>query len=341
MLKRITSFFIFTLLLIPITLSSASAREHLYIAGSSTLYPLLSEVVENLVARQKEGHKSPIVEATGTGGGFKMFCSGNKDRYPDIIGASRKIKKREEELCQKNKVNNVSQLLVGYDGVVIANHVNAPHYNFTHKQLFLALAARIPEKGKLISNNIEYWSDIDRSFPAVKIRIYGPPSTSGTKDKLIELIIAPECKRLKKTLKLTQENYQACLAIRHDNRYLAVGENDNIIVQKLIIDPTALGIFGYNFLAQNITVLQGSKVENILPTSQSIFDHSYPISRPLYVYVKKDRLAKISDMQPFLNEFTASDTIGAKGYLTRRGFIPLEDTKLHSTQIQVKALLKK
>ena len=311
-------------------LGSMQARDQLYVVGSSTVYPFATVVAENF--GQKSGMKVPKIESTGSGGGMKLFCKGLGTKHPDITNASRRVKKKEFKKCQKNGIDFV-EVKVGYDGIVIANSKKSPVIALTKKQIFLALGKDVPEGnkegGKLIPNPNKKWSDVDPSLPNIAIEVLGPPPTSGTRDAFQELAIEGGCKafpELKAIKKQDKKKYKSiCRAVREDGPFIEAGENDNLIVQKLVENPNAFGVFGFSFLLENADKIQGSTVNGAAPTMAAIADKSYGISRPLYFYVKSAHLDVIPGMREYVAEFTAPDTWGPGGYLEERGMIPMPD----------------
>ena len=311
-------------------LGSMQARDQLYVVGSSTVYPFATVVAENF--GQKTGMKVPKIESTGSGGGMKLFCKGLGTQHPDITNASRRVKKKEFKNCQKNGIDFV-EVKVGYDGIVIANSKKSPVMALTKKQIFLALGKDVPEGnkegGKLIPNPNKKWSDVDPSLPDIAIEVLGPPPTSGTRDAFQELAIEGGCKafpELKAIKKQDKKKYKSiCRAVREDGPFIEAGENDNLIVQKLVENPNAFGVFGFSFLLENADKIQGSTVNGAAPTMAAIADKSYGISRPLYFYVKSAHLDVIPGMREYVAEFTAPDTWGPGGYLEERGMIPMPD----------------
>ena len=311
-------------------LGSMQARDQLYVVGSSTVYPFATVVAENF--GQKSGMKVPKIESTGSGGGMKLFCKGLGTKHPDITNASRRVKKKEFKKCQKNGIDFV-EVKVGYDGIVIANSKKSPVMALTKKQIFLALGKDVPEGnkegGKLIPNPNKKWSDVDPSLPNIAIEVLGPPPTSGTRDAFQELAIEGGCKafpELKAIKKQDKKKYKSiCRAVREDGPFIEAGENDNLIVQKLVENPNAFGVFGFSFLLENADKIQGSTVNGAAPTMAAIADKSYGISRPLYFYVKSAHLDVIPGMREYVAEFTAPDTWGPGGYLEERGMIPMPD----------------
>lgn len=303
---------------------NALASEQIRAVGSSTVYPFVTVAAEEFGRSGK--FKTPIVESTGTGGGFKLFCEGAADETADIANASRAIKSSETELCAKNGVKDITEIKIGYDGIVIANLVGSNKFELTKAQVFQALAKEIAFGGKLVANTNKKWNDIDASFPDTNIEVYGPPPTSGTRDAFVELVMQKACVDLpefKAAYADTKEREKACHAIREDGAYVEAGENDNLIVQKLTGNKDAVGIFGYSFLEENASTLQGHKIDGVEPTFENISSGTYPASRPLFVYVKDAHLKTTAGLKEFVQELISEKAIGQEGYLVEKGLIPL------------------
>ena len=308
--------------------SAAEARDQIRIVGSSTVYPFATTVAEEFGKTTK--FKTPVIESTGSGGGLKLFCAGVGVEHPDITNASRAIKKSEVENCKKNGIADITEVKIGFDGIVVANAKTAPQMNVTLPQLFLALAKDIPDgQGGFKPNDNQKWSDIDASLPDVKIEVLGPPPTSGTRDAFAELGLEGGCKTfdsIKALKKSDKDKYKAiCHSVREDGGYVEAGENDVLIVRKLEANPDAFGVFGFSFLDQNADKIQGSKVGGVDPTFEAIADGDYPISRSLYFYVKKPHVGVIPGVEEYLAEFTSEKAFGPDGYLLDKGLIPLPE----------------
>ena len=311
---------------------SVTSRDQINVVGSSTVYPFSTVVAENF--GNKTGIKVPKIESTGSGGGMKLFCKGLGTGHPDITNASRRIKKNEFNQCKENGID-VVEIKVGYDGIVIANSKKAKLLNLTKRQIFLALAKQVPEGnkegGNLVDNPNKKWSDIDPNLPNKKIEVLGPPPTSGTRDAFNELAIEGGCKtfpKLKAIKKQDKKKYKAiCRAVREDGAFIEAGENDNLIVQKLVENENAFGVFGFSFLIENEDKIQGSTVDGMAPTMETIADKSYGVSRPLYFYVKLAHVDVIPGIREFLAEYTSEDSWGPGGYLEERGMIPMPENE--------------
>jgi len=320
---------------------AAEARDQIRIVGSSTVYPFTTAAAEQF---GKAGDfKTPVVESTGTGGGFKLFCGGIGADHPDASNASRAIKKSEFETCAKNGVTDIIELKIGFDGIVIANAKAGPDFTLTREQLFRALAKEVPgADGKLVPNPYHTWADIDPSLPAEKIEVLGPPPTSGTRDAFLELVMekgaeaVPAMKELKKADAKAFET--AWKSIREDGAYIDAGENDNLIVQKLDANPQAVGIFGYSFLEENAAKIKGASLEGQEPTFETIADGSYSASRPLYVYFKKQHIGVVPGLQEFIVEYASDKAMGEDGYLSAKGLVPLPADQAHEAEAAAKEL---
>lgn len=331
--------------LVLVSASGAQARDQIRIVGSSTVYPFATVVAEEFGNTTK--FKTPIIESTGSGGGLKLFCAGVGDEHPDITNASRRIKSSEVDLCASHGIAKITEVKIGYDGIVLANSTAQKPFALTRRQVFLALAKDVlAPNGDFIPNPNKTWKDVDASLPDVKIEVLGPPPTSGTRDAFNELALEGGCKTFPelKALKGTDKNKykKVCRSVREDGAYVEAGENDNLIVQKLVANPNALGVFGFSFLDQNRDKVQGSTVDGVAPTFEAISDGSYPVSRSLYFYVKNAHVGKVSGIQEYVNAFTSEKAIGDYGYLADRGLIPAPESErkaVRTSAAQLKPLL--
>jgi phosphate transport system substrate-binding protein len=305
-----------------------SARDYINIVGSSTVYPFTTAVAEQF-GKANASFKTPKVESTGTGGGFKLFCGGVGVEHPDLTNASRAIKKSEIETCAKNGVKEIVEIKVGFDGIVVASSKKTQPMPLTIKDLWLALAKEVPEPGtgKLVANPFKTWKDVNPELPAKKIEVLGPPPTSGTRDAFVELVMDHGCKEFAaiKELEKTDEKKakSVCQTIREDGVFIEAGENDNLIVNKLVANPNALGIFGFSFLEENLDKIQGESINGVEPNFENIASGKYPVSRPLFVYAKKAHVGVIPGMKEFIAEYVSDKAMGDEGYLANKGLIPL------------------
>lgn len=311
-------------LLLIFALATASPAAAIDIAGSSTVYPF-SAVAAELFA-QAGGGATPKVEATGSGGGLKLFCAGTNP--PDITNSSRRIKKSEQKLCAENDVHKILEIKIGYDGIVIARSAKSAPFALTRRQLFLALARQTPDaSGALTDNPHQTWRDIDASLPAIQIHVYGPPPTSGTRDAFAELVLEKGCAlypQLEALEKTDKPRYRSvCHGVREDGVYVESGENDNLIIRKLVSNPDALGIFGFSFLEENRDKVQGLPIEGVAPEFDAVADGSYPVSRPLFFYANLTHYAQTPGLREFVEFFVSEDVMGEDGALIDRGLVPL------------------
>ena len=308
----------------------AAGRSTISVVGSSTVYPFATVVAEKF--GKKTSFSTPKIESTGSGGGMKLFCNGVGLSTPDITNASRRIKKSEYDKCQNNGVTDIVEVHIGFDGIAVANSKKSEQLKLSRKDLFLALAQKVPNPDgskTLVENPYKTWKQVNAALPDTAIEVLGPPPTSGTRDAFAELAMEGGCKKfdfIKAMKKSDKKAYKGiCHTVREDGPYIEAGENDNLIVQKLDKNPNALGIFGFSFLEQNDDKVQGSLVEGKAPEFETIADGSYPISRPLYFYVKKAHMDSIPGMDAYLKEFTSESAMGEDGYLLDKGLIPLSD----------------
>jgi len=315
------------------TTNIAQARDQIRIVGSSTVYPFSSSVAEEFGATSK--NPTPVVESTGSGGGMKLFCKGNDMDTPDITNASRRMKTKEFKLCEKNGVTDITEAVIGFDGIAIAQNKNNKALEITKKHLLLAVAEEVPSKdGKsLIRNPYKNWSDIDSTLPDREIIIYGPPTSSGTRDAFEDMIMKGQTKKmdvytsLYKKDKVKNKGYKKYHKVRQDGIYVPSGENDNLIVKKLSKNPAAIGIFGYSFLIENDDKVAAAKVNGVLPNPDTISGGQYPISRSLFFYVKNSHRKDVPAIDDYVNLFMKEDMIGPDGILGEIGLIALPDER--------------
>src|SRR6187200_2134932 len=302
--------------------AGGGTRESVSVVGSSTVYPFAKLVAENF-ARSHPDMGSPIIEALGTGGGINLFCKGVGAEYPDIANASRRMKKSEFETCQQNGVTEITEIQVGLDGLAFASARGGITMNLTPEIVYRALAAR--PYGE--EQTAQTWHDVDPSLPNLPILVYGPPSTSGTRDALKELVLIPGCetnaamKALKDSDKDKHE--QLCTELRSDGKYVDQGEQDNLIVQKIEGNPNAVGVFGFSYLEENADKVQGLTMNGVEPTYANIASFEYPGARPLYIYVKNAHLDAIRGLREFVAEWAKS--WGKNGPLTAAGLVASPD----------------
>jgi phosphate transport system substrate-binding protein len=326
-----------------VTALAQSARDSISIVGSSTVYPFTTTVAEQFGRGGK--FKTPKVESTGTGGGLKLFCNGVGPQFPDIANASRRIKPAELTTCAANGVKDVVEIKVGYDGIVLAQSKAGTPLNLTRKDVYLALAKNVPDPANptsLVPNPYKTWKDVNKSLPAVKIEVLGPPPTSGTRDSFAELYMEAGCKTFAWLDGLRTQDEPSfkrkCDSIREDGGYIEAGENDNLIVQKLGANKDAVGVFGYSFLEENLDKLKGAVVDGISPSFETVASGKYPASRPLFIYVKKAHVGVIPGIPEFIAEYTSDKALGDEGYLADKGLIPPTKAEIGKIRDDAKAL---
>lgn len=312
------------LLLFFLACGFASAR--ILIGGSSTVYPFVTVIGEEFV--HKTGYAMPIIESIGTGGGFSAFCTGNGINSPDVVSASREIKKSEATECMKNDVT-YKHTILGLDAIVLAMHNNTNKNDFintlTEEELFNAFAREVIIGGEVVKNPFMKWSDINPNFPDTEIVIYGPPSTSGTRDAFVHVALKDYCKDIPEFQKKYQEKaIDYCSLLRNDGRFIESGENDAFIIHKISLKSGAIGIFGYSYYMENKSKLHPLKINNILPNNYSISALKYKIARPLFLYFKNSSLQGNLELQRFYKESSSEEAIGFGGYLTDYYLIPLD-----------------
>ena len=320
--------------------TQAHARDSISVVGSSTVFPFATVVAERF--GKTSDFATPKIESTGSGGGLKLFCSGLGVNTPDITNSSRRIKSSEFEMCQSNGVTDVIEVLIGFDGIAVANSVNAEQLDMSLADIFMALAKEVPNpdgSDSLVANPYKTWKEINSALPAIDIEVLGPPPTSGTRDAFVELAMEGGCKSFPFIKSMDKSTMKAvCHTIREDGAYVEAGENDNLIVQKLEANPDAVGIFGFSFLEQNSDKVQSSIINGYEADFDAIADGDYSISRPLYFYVKAQHIGTVPGIEEYLAEFTDERAWGEDGYLADKGMIPLDDDTRGEIAEQVASL---
>ena len=320
----------------------AATRENIHVVGSSTVFPFAKVVADRFAKTTK--FRGPNIEAMGTGGGFKIFCQGVGASAPDIVSASRRITPMEFDECVRNGVRDIVELPIGYDGVVLVNSLDSPDFKLTQKELFLALAKKVPgpDGRTMVDNPYRRWSDINPLLPKQRIVVYGPPPSSGTRDSLVEMAIEPGCRVFPPLASLEMSSWpkfkKACHVMRGAPEFVEAGEQDNVIIELVVSNPNAMGILGFNYLDQNMHRVKSAIVGGIEPTYENIHEHLYPISRPLYFYIKKAHVGRIPGIQQFLAEFTSERAWGDEGYLREKGLVPLEPERRKQVAIDFKSM---
>jgi phosphate transport system substrate-binding protein len=310
---------------------TAQARDQISIVGSSTVFPYTQAVAEQFSSMT--GAPSPVVESTGTGGGMQIFCGGVGESHPDITGASRAMRASEFELCQQNGVTDVTEVLLGFDGLSFATSQDGADVDLSKEHLFQALAAEVEVDGEIVANPYTNWSQIDPSLPDQPILVYGPPPTSGTRDAWVELVMEEGCGEFAAIAALEGDRHdEVCQRMRTDGPFVEAGENDNLIVQRLTTDTNAFGIFGYSFLYENQDSLKAAAIGGVTPTPETIESGDYGISRPLFFYIKNAHRGAIPNLNEFIEEYVSEAAMGPGGYLQERGLVPLGDERRKAVQ---------
>jgi phosphate transport system substrate-binding protein len=301
-----------------------AARDYVWAAGSSTVFPFATRTAENFA--KKSGKKAPKVESLGTGGGIKLFCSGAGEGFPDIANASRPMKKAEFDACASKGIKDIIQIRIGFDGIVIATDKDGADYNFKTENLYMGLSKTVLKGGQFVANPNKNWDDVAGGLPGNRIQVYGPPPTSGTRDAFVELAIEAGARKYPTLDAIRSDNekkFKSLVDPLRNDGWIDAGENDNAIVGTLTKTPGSLGVFGWSYLEENMDKIKGATVNGVKPSAQTISDGSYPLSRTLFIYVKKANIGVTPGLEDFLKEFTSDAATGRGGYLQGRGLIPL------------------
>ena len=306
------------------------ARDQIWAAGSSTVFPFTTRVAENYA--RKSGKKAPKVESLGTGGGFKAFCGGMGAAFPDIANASRPMKRSEYDACVAKGVKDIIQIRIGHDGIVVAGDKDGADYSFKIEHLHQALSQNVMRNGAWVQNPYVTWNQIGAGLPGNRIVVYGPPPTSGTRDAFLELGIQAGARKYPVIEEFRSNNEKGFTAkvdpLRSDGAWIDAGENDNAIVQTLTRTPGSLGVFGYSFLEENGDKVKGMPINGVRPNAETIGNGSYPLARSIFIYVKKGMLGVTPGLKEFIAEYTSDAAMGKGGYLQQRGLIPLAPAQL-------------
>nr|WP_314121930.1 substrate-binding domain-containing protein [uncultured Brevundimonas sp.] len=320
--------------------SPSGARSGIWAAGSSTVFPFATRVAETFA--RTAGGAAPRVESLGTGGGIQAFCQGVGPTTPDIANASRQMKQSEFDLCAKNGVTDIVEIKIGFDGIVIATARNGNGFNFELNDLYEGLAKEVPgPNGTFVANPTKTWNQVNAGLPNQRIQVYGPPPTSGTRDAFLELGMTPGAKLVPavKAIEGDKDRFEGIAhTLREDGAWIDSGENDNAIVQTLTRTPGSLGVFGYSFLEQNLDTVKAETIDGVSPTADTIASGEYPLSRSLYIYVKKAHIGVIPGLQQFVQEFLSEGSAGRGGYLADRGLIPLPEDQLLAQRAVIAAM---
>lgn len=311
-------------------------RDVIRVAGSSTMYRMSARVAEDFARSTMS--PAPVVESTGSGGGFKLFCQGVGPNTPDMVAASRLITQAERESCARNAVGEVVELPVGHGGVVAVTSATAPDFALTRRQIWRAIAERVPLDGKLVPNPYTTWRQIDSSLPDMPILVYGPPPTSGTRDALVGMVMEPPCLEDEVIQALPEtDRLPACLRLREDGAYVHAGEFDDSLARRVEANPKALGIVGFHVLEENLG-LKAAAIDGVVPTFSSILDGRYPLLRQLYIYVKNAHVGRVPGLKEFAQTYVSEAAIGSEGFLTDIGLVPLPESERRVSQHRAAAM---
>ena len=324
-------------LLLMLSPAGAAGRDHITVVGSSTVFPFATKVAESFGRTGK--WRTPVIESTGTGGGFKLFCRGVGIETPDINDASRRITDGEKAICAKNGVAGIEELKIGYDGIVVASSRAAQAFDVTREQLYRAVAKSVTVGGRLVANPYRRWSEIDPKLPARPIAIFGPAPNHGTRDAFVELVLDPVCRKLPEIRALPSEQQKrACETVREDGAWVDVSGDYALLVGKITGDPGAVGVFTFSYLDQNRDKVQAARVDGVAPTLETISAARYPVSRPLFLYVKTAHVVGIPGLAEFVAEFVSDRAAGRDGYLADKGLMPLPKSELDAERAKARAL---
>ena len=319
------------------TANAAGTRDRVSVVGSATLFPLASVVGETFGHRGR--WKTPTVESTGTGQGFRLFCGGVGPETPDITDASRPMSPEERAACARNQVGEVVALRVGLDGILIANGRSAARFDLTREHLYRALARKVPVNGKLVANPYRRWRDVDPRLPDLPILVYGPAPNHGTRDAFVQLAMRPACERQAEVRALDEAGRRAaCESMREDGAWVDVTGDYSVLLARLVAEPRAVGVLGYGFLDRNRDRVQAARIDGIVPTLDAILSGTYPLSRPLFLYVKSAHVGRVPGLKEFLNEFLSERASGSEGYLVDAGLVPQRQDALDAERRKIAAM---
>lgn len=321
---------------------SAEARDQVRIAGSSTVLPFATVVAEQF-GKIFSKFPTPIVESGGSSAGLKLFCQGVGADTIDIANASRQIKGAEVETCKKNGVAEIQEIRIGYDGIVFASHVSAAKFAYTAKDLYLAIAAEIPQGGKMVANPNTSWKQVNSSFPDVAIQTFIPGEKHGTREVFELAVLEKGCEaagamKVMESAGMDKKDAgKACMKVRKDGRAVDIDGDYTETLARIESNKTAVGVFGLSFYDQNRDKIQVATVEGVEPTQETIAGGKYPVSRPLFFYVKKAHLGVIPGMKDYVDFFLGDRMIGADGMTVDKGLIPMPAAELKKVRDDFKA----
>lgn len=315
----------------------ASASDRIHIVSSSTVAPFVSTAAEQF--GHGSGFATPVVESLGSGGGLKLFCSSAAEDSPDIAGASRRITEVEVKACAAAGITDITQLTIGYDGIVLANAKTGQPFALSKRALFLAIAKTVPVNGTLVANPYRRWRDIDAALPDQDIMVFGPAPNHGTRDVLAALLMSEVCQTFPEVAALDAKTRRTtCESMREDGPFIEVTADYSVTLHKLQAEPRAVGLLPFSYLDRNRDKIQAASLDGKLPTYDSIYSGDYPLSRPLFVYVKKLHLATTRGLKEFLAELTSDKAAGRDGYLSDIGLVSLPEDQRKTEAAKAKSL---
>ncbi|MGK9235281.1 substrate-binding domain-containing protein [Inquilinus limosus] len=311
------------------TAGAAQARDQIQVAGSSTVLPFANVVAESFGQAFSGKFKAPIVESGGTGGGLKSFCSGVGENTIDIANASRAINKTEFETCAKNGVKDIIQVKIGYDGIVFASIVNGPTFALTTNQLWKAIAAQVVVDGKVVDNPYKTWKQIDPSLPDQAIQTFIPAENHGTREVFVEKVLTGGCEQEAAVKALGKDEQKAvCTKVRKDGLAVDIAGDYTETLARIQSTQNAVGVFGLSFYEENKDKVKVATVNGVTPTAETIASGEYPVSRPLFFYVKKAHLGAIPGLKEYVTFFLSDQMVGDEGALVEKGLIPMPENEL-------------
>ena len=338
-------FTVSALALIAMSATVASARDQLQIAGSSTVLPYATIVAE---AFGEQGtFKTPVVEGGGSGAGRAALCKGVGEDTIDVANSSSKIKQSDIDTCTKNGVTDIMEIRIGYDGIVFASDIAGPDFALTDAQMFSAVSAQVVKDGALVANTAKTWADVDAALPAQDILTLVPGSKHGTREVFNQKVLEVGCKATgaydlflaasagADDKAKAADAAKACDSTRTDGAAVEIDGDYTETLSRLSANKNAVGVFGLSFYENNTDKLKVATMDGILPSTATIADGTYPVSRPLFMYVKKQHIGVIPGLQEYLDFFVSDDMVGPEGKLVEYGLV--SDPELAATQAAVKA----
>jgi phosphate transport system substrate-binding protein len=313
----------------------AQARDQVQIAGSSTVLPFANIAAEQF-GKANPKFKTPVVESGGSSAGLKNFCAGIGEKTIDIANSSRKIRPAEIADCKKNGVADIIEVKFGYDGIVFASSTKSAKFAFEPKHIYLAVAAQVPVKGQLAANPYKNWKEIDPKLPDQPIQLFIPGEKHGTREVFEEKVLEAGCHDYPEIKALdAKAKANACKAVRKDGLSVDIDGDYTETLARIQRTETAIGVFGLSFYDQNRDKIQVAPVGGIEPTVESIADGKYPVSRPLYFYVKKAHVGVIPGLKEYVDYFLSDKMVGEEGMTVDKGLIPMPKAELQQVRQSV------